>query len=193
MKHVSKILHSGHTVFTYDFLQDILGISNKNTLKGIVKTLLKREVLVKIHPGYWGLPWYNHEEFASKLKSPSYITCETVLQQEAVIFQDYSSSTTLVWNNTTTLKIGKHSYHYRKMKYEILLDPLGIKKTKTRRVASKERAICDMLYYVTEYHFDHIGAIDKDLMKALALLYPSTTATAIYSLIDKESLINLKF
>jgi len=184
MKYVALLLESGHTVFTYDFLQDILWIGNKNTLKGIVKSLLKSKVLVAIHPWYRGLPGFDQYEFASKLKSPSYITCETVLQQEAVIFQDYSSECTLVWTNTVTVDIEDYQYRFRKMKLEILLDPLGVHKTQAKQIASKERAICDMLYYVPNYYFDNIGSIDIELMEKLSQIYPKITQRSIYLLIQ---------
>lgn len=184
MKHIAKLMKSGHTVFSYKLLQEILGISNKNTLKTIVASCIKSKILLTIHPGYRGFSDYSLLEFASKLKSPSYISLETVLQQEGVIFQDYSKQTSLIGNNSITLHINNHNYCFHKMKLELLLNPLGINISKSFSVASKERAICDILYFFPNYFFDNINKLDIKLMKELILLYPKTTQKRIYSIIS---------
>lgn len=119
------------------------------------------------------------------MKSPTYITCETVLQKEGVIFQDYSRQTTLVRTNSVDLSIDNHTYHFRKMKYELLLNPLGISFQKRYALASKERAICDMVYYSNEYYFDNINELNFTLMEQLIPFYPKATQSRLYFLLSE--------
>lgn len=184
MKYISTLLQSGHTIYTYDFLQDILKITNRNTLKAIVQRLTKAHILYPIYNGMRRLDAYDPLELACKLKSPSYISLETVLQKEGVIFQDYSKTTTLVWINTITMDISDHQYSFRKLKTDLLLNPLGIYTTQVTAIASKERAICDILYYTPDYYFDHIWKIDIDLMQQLIPSYPKSTQDRLYSIIQ---------
>lgn len=52
MKYISVLLMSGHTVFNYKILQDILRQENKNTVKSIVSRLLHAKILLPIYPGF---------------------------------------------------------------------------------------------------------------------------------------------
>lgn len=183
MKYVANILGSGHTVFTYDYLKGILHIQNHNTLKEIVKRLIKSGIFVRQFPGIWTLVNYDAYEFASKIRYPSYISLETVLQKDGVIFQDYSKVITMISDNTLNKKIGDMLYSYRKINPKILFNPLGIVNKKKYMIATKERAICDMLYYNHSYYFDNVNDIDMDMMNQLSIIYPQKTALAIKTII----------
>lgn len=108
---------------------------------------------------------------------------ESALQYHAVIFQDYSQVTTLVSTNTLALTLQDHAYQFRKMKNALLINPKGVISTKTYALATKERAICDMIYYTPTYYFDAIGTLDKKLMLELIPYYPKTTQKVLYTLL----------
>lgn len=187
MKHISKLLTCWHTVFTYKYLQDILWISNINTLKTIVKSLLKANILVSIRPWYRWLPQYNQYEFACKLRTPSYISLETVLQKHGVIFQDYSQSISLISKNSYSIQINAYTYIFRKISMAILLNPMGIEIFPHYSIASKERAICDMIYLIPHYYFDNIGTINLDFIQKLAQIYPKHTQKAIFNILSNHA------
>ena len=152
-----------------------------------MKSLIKAEILIPVQSGMRRLSRYDEYELACKIRTPSYVSLEIVLQQQAVIFQDYSSVVTLVAQNTLDKEIDTKQYRFRKMKDALLMNPLGVHSSRNKAVASKERAICDMLYYVPTYYFDNIGSVDGELFHALAPHYPKVTQKVIYSLIKNHA------
>ena len=56
---------------------------------------------------------------------------------------------------------------YRKIKNEILLNPLGIKNKNNVQIATPERAICDKLYLDGVEYFDNLRNIDWAFMGEL--------------------------
>jgi len=47
-----------------------------------------------------------------------------------------------------------------KDKNDILINPLGIQKSRNYHIASKERAFLDTIYLNPSYHFDNLSSID---------------------------------
>lgn len=184
MRYVAQLLKSKQTVFTYETLASILHIEKKETIKSLCKRLVQSGILVHIYAGIWTLVEYDHNEFASKLRSPSYISLETVLQKAGIIFQDYSNTTTMVWTNSLSKTIDNHLYQYRKLQQSILLDPLGVIYTGRYMIATPERAVADMLYFYHHYYFDHPYDIDIDKLNMIKYIYPPTTILAIDKLIE---------
>ena len=54
------------------------------------------------------------------------------------------------------LKFGETQYIYRQLRPEILFDPNGVESKDGYFMATKERAISDMLYFNPKYYFDNI-------------------------------------
>lgn len=148
MKHIDKILESGNTVFKANEIALLLDIENKNTLKSILQ---------RFKSGYYHLSLirfaklkkYNPYELASKIKSKSYISLETVLQKEWVIFQDYENTVTLISDKSFEQKIDTKIYSFYKIKDTILLNTIGIKDMGKYMMATKEEQ------YVTEFILLH--------------------------------------
>ena len=92
MKYVETLLKSKKTVFTYDDIRFFFQITNRNTLKSLLARMVKSGILQHLVPGIFALPRYNQFEFATLLKKNSYISFETVLKQEGIIFQDYGNT-----------------------------------------------------------------------------------------------------
>lgn len=169
---MASLINSNKTVFSLADLGKIAKITEKKYLKLLVFRLVFRGELKRICRGYYGLrddydPW----ELANKIFSPSYVSLETVLFKEGVIFQDYSNTISSVGTNKREKKIGGRIFLYYKIKNEILLNPLGVKHVANYIVAEKERAIGDMIYLHPNYHFDNLTGVDKKKLHKIADIY----------------------
>lgn len=83
-----------------------------------------------------------------------YVSCETVLEKEGVINQKIYPIT-FVSSVSQKIEFNGREYIYRKLKPEILLDPKGVEKKDGYFMATRERAISDMLYFNPRYYFDN--------------------------------------
>ena len=100
MKNFDLLLRSGKTIFGYSNLSLLLGTDNINTLKSFIQRAVKQGLIQKLASGIYALYIYDPLELASTLREKSYISLETVLQKNGIIFQDYSNAITLVSDNT---------------------------------------------------------------------------------------------
>ena len=126
MNNITILISSNKSVFTTQETKLLLGMNNLFSLRNFLHRQKKSGLLTNPYRGIRALPNYDTLELASKLKKNSYISLETVLYKEGIIFQQYPHITTLVSDNTLTKKIGKQQFKYCKIKKEILASPLGI-------------------------------------------------------------------
>lgn len=181
MKNFDLLLRSGKTIFGYTNLSLLLWTQNTNTLKSYIQRATKSRLLQKIANGIYGLYQYDILELSASLRHPSYISLETVLQGEWTIPQ--ADSITLVSDNTIHKTIaGKHIKFY-KIKESILLDPIGINYTGKYMIASRERAICDMVYLFWESSLDNLSDVDLEKLEKISSIYNQTTISYIQKLI----------
>ena len=168
---LSKIYLSKNTVFT---TKDII-LLWKNTDLSLVKARInyyvKRNKLYHIRRGIYAKDKnYNKFELATKIYCPSYISLETVLAKEGVIFQYYKTISVISYL-TRKLNIDKYKIQIRKIKNEILLNSQGIVQKENYAIATKERAFLDALYLYKNYHFDNLDILDKNKILKLAKIY----------------------
>ena len=119
---------------------------------------------------------YNSWELACRLYSPSYISFETILARDGVIFQRSNvvyASSYLSREKT----VGNLDICYRRLRREILLNSLGIEKKSGYFSAISERAFCDMVYFLGDYHFDNLNGLDWKLVFELVKIYKSKKMT----------------
>jgi len=155
------------TVFTVSDIKTILSINDSKTVYNALFYATKRQELYKISNGIYSYDQsYSRKELGNKLRTPSYISLYTVLQEEGVIFQPYSSIF-LIANRSEKININGQEYIYRKIKDGILLNPLGIKEKEGTNIATKERAICDKIYLDGLEYFDNTENIDWNMMNQL--------------------------
>ena len=168
---IEILLESGQTVFNVTDLAVLWQIKGTDTLKSKIYYLVKNNKLKRLHQGIFVLnEKFNKFELAGKLKNPSYISLETVLRQENVIFQ-YSSEITSVSNLNREYIIDDIKYTYRKIKDSILFNAKGLEQNNFFTIATKERAFLDMLYLNKDYYFDNTDDIDWDKCKELVKIY----------------------
>lgn len=146
-------------------------INNTDTLKAKVYYLTQKKKIKRLHQGIFAVDKdYDKFELAGKLKNPSYISLETVLSKENVIFQ-YSSKITSVSNLSREYCINGDNYKYRKIKDSVLYNNLGLEVENGYTIASKERAFLDMLYFNKEYYFDNLSDMDWEKCKEIVKIY----------------------
>jgi len=157
---IIELYKSKNDVFTIKDIALIWKENNFNNLKSKIKYYTDKGKLFKIRRGiYAKTKDYNILEAANKLYSPSYISFETILLKEGIIFQ-YSQEIFLVAPLSKQIKINKRKIIYRKLKDEILLNKKGIIYEDNYYRASKERAFMDMIYLNKNYYFDNLRTLD---------------------------------
>lgn len=155
----TALLQSGQKLFHTQDLEVLWGISNKNTLYVTVNRFIKRKILYKIIKGLYSTAPINeinkYQLGALLLHKYSYLSCESVLFSEGIIFQ-VPSSITYISLISKKIKLGDTYFSYRKMKPERLFDSSGIVKKDGYYMATTERAISDMRYFNRKYYFDNL-------------------------------------
>ena len=179
-----KIIETKKTVFTVNDFRQIWQIKNKNYLKTIINRLFKRVDIFRIRRGIYILNnKYSLFELANKIKQPSYVSLETVLQKNGVIFQDYASSIYSISNSTKKYKINNIKFYYSKISNQILSNPLGVENKNNYNIASVERAIADRIYLTSNYFFDNLRKVDTKKLKEISKIYNKRTEKEIKKII----------
>ncbi len=154
----TKLFRSGQTLFHTQDLAIIWQIENKNTLYTTIKRYLQKGVLHPITKGlYSTLPIFQIDKYAlgtALAHRYCYVSCETVLANTGVINQEIIP-TTFVSSFSKRIILAGHEFLFRKLKTSRLFDPTGIEKKSGFFIATKDRAISDMLYFNPFYYFDN--------------------------------------
>jgi hypothetical protein len=155
------------TVFTLSDIASLVGKQPDENLISAVSYHIKNGNLIRLSKGLYALDDdYSKKELGNKLRRPSYVSLYTVLQEEGVVFQPYTSIH-LVTNRSETITVGGQKYIYRKIKDDILLNPLGVDDRQGVFQAHKERAILDKIYLDGDEYFDNLKGVDWDIAEKL--------------------------
>jgi len=171
MKDFAKLLQTGKTVFSVSDIYQIFSHLNKFSLRNLISRMGKQWLLQNIRKGIRALPKFNEYELANTMQKPSYISLETVLYQEGIIFQDYGTTLYSIGAKTQDHKIQWKIYSYKTIKPEIALDPLGIDHNHGYAIATLERALCDRVYLTPGYYFDNLRSINREKVEEIAQIY----------------------
>lgn len=164
---ILKHKNEDQTVFTTAEISQLCSIKNPIYLYSALIYATNKRDLIRIARGIYALSEkYSRKQLANKYRSPSYISLYTTLIEEGVVFQ-YYSSIFVITNRSEETTIDKQKYIYRKIKNEILLNPLGIVNKQGISQATKERAICDKIYLDGDEYFDNLSEINWQMMKKL--------------------------
>jgi len=184
MNHISKLIQSKKTVFTYKDLEILLWIKNRNTIKSLLARYVSSWIIEKKYQWIYVLPQYNIFEFATKVKKDSYISFETVLKDEWIIFQNYWDKIFLASDKVWSKNIWWYTFEYRKIKDSILHNPLWLIQKWQYAIACPERAVCDRLYLSANYYFDNIEHLNFIKLKEISKIYNKRVILSINKLID---------
>ncbi|MBU3905384.1 MAG: hypothetical protein KJ906_04530 [Nanoarchaeota archaeon] len=168
---IAKLYQSSKTIFTNKDIALAWKETNENNLKSKISYYVKQRSLLRLTRGVFAKDKnYNSKELATSIYLPSYISFETVLREAGIIFQHYDSIF-IAGKWSKTVKIGKHSFVFRKLKDEVLYNPAGIVNQDNISIAGPERAFLDTIYLFTEYHFDNLNSIKWEKCFELARIY----------------------
>ena len=174
---VLSIYKDIRTVFR---LNDIALLTDETSFQSLNKKMnynVRAGKLLNPRKGLYAKPGYNPEELACTIYTPSYISLESVLQKEGVVFQ-YDSRISMVSYLSRSIEVGGQIYLFRKIKGELLVNTAGILRLDNQiNIATAERAFLDTLYLKTDYYFDNLNPINKDLVYKLLPLYQSKVLT----------------
>jgi len=165
-----EIFQSPQTVFTAKEIALILAETNRDILKSKINYYVKKGILRAVRRGVYVKQNYNIFELATKIYTPSYISLETVLAKEGVIFQ-YYKTIFVVSYLSRKIEVDNHQIQLRKIKESILTNTTGLVQENNYFIATKERAFLDALYLYKDYYFDNLEILDKRKILKLAEIY----------------------
>lgn len=183
MNNISKLINSGKTIFTKNDIRKILDFSTNFALDKFLQRTSENWILINLYYWIYWFKKYNIYEFACKLKKTSYISFETVLQREWIVFQDYSSTIFLASDDTFEKEVHWKIFKFNKLKSSILLNPLWIEYRENYMIASKERAVCDRIYLSKNYYFDNLESINLEKLEEISQIYNKRVILEIKKLI----------
>lgn len=184
---ITILLRSKKTVFDFNDLALLWQIEDRKYLKTKVYRLVKNKQLLRIRKGIFVLDEnYNRYELANKLVNPSYVSLQTILANEGIIFQ-YDSTIYSVSRINREIKVKNLKFIYRKIKDDILLNSEGININADFSVASKERALLDLLYLEKDYYFDNLKDINWQDIFDLVLIYQNKNLMKRLKLLKEDN------
>lgn len=165
------LLRTKKTVFVIQELSYLWKINNPDTLKSKIYLLAKNKKLMVLRKGIYAFSAdYDKFELAGKLKSPSYVSLETVLYKAGIIFQ-YSTAVTSMSNVTKTIRCQGVDYIYHKIKDEILFSKVCMEVLDAYYIAAPEKAFLDTIYLDGSYYFDNLDSINWEKCFSLVKIY----------------------
>ncbi len=168
---ITKLYKSPKTILSTKDLALIWQNSNKESLYNKIAYYVKKGVLIRLTRGVFAKNKdYSSKELAVSIYVPSYISFETVLREQGVIFQHYDSIF-IASKWPKKIKIGKNIFNFRRLKNIILFNPSGIINENNYSIATLERAFLDMIYLFPDYYFDNLSSIDWDKCEDLLKIY----------------------
>ncbi len=166
-----KLYQSPKTILTTKDIALIWQETDKYKLNNKIAYYAKRGNLIRLRPGIFAKTKdYDPKELGTSIYSPSYISFETVLRENGIIFQ-YYETIFLASYTRREIKCGGHTFSYRKLKDEVLYNQAGIASKNGYGIAGKERAFLDMIYLFPSYYFDNLNAIDWNKCLELVKIY----------------------
>lgn len=168
---ILDILRSKSTVLAFREILMTSGKSDPVLLKRRLNYYVKKGELYAIRRGLYAKDKnYDRLELATKIYTPAYISFETILAQAGIIFQHYETIFVATYQ-TREITCNNQNYSFRKIKNEILTNPMGLENKGNYFVATKERAFLDTVYLNKDYYFDNLAPLDEQKIQELLPLY----------------------
>ncbi|MCK5510294.1 hypothetical protein KAI65_01965 [Candidatus Parcubacteria bacterium] len=166
-----KLYQSSKTVLTTKEIALLWKESNKNNLKSKIFYYVKKGGLIRLKRGIFAKnKKYDLKELAVSIYTPAYISFETVLREEGVIFQHHNA--VFVANYLSKeVKCSGNKIVFRKLKDTVLINQSGVVNKNNFCQANKERAFLDMIYLFKNYYFDNLDSLDWKKCFELAKIY----------------------
>ncbi len=188
--YLDLILRSTKTVFSSEDLALLWHEPVTNATRVRINYYIKKGALYHIRNGLYAKDEkYHRLELATRIFTPSYVSFETVLAKEGLIFQYYEKITVASYL-TREVIVDQQTYSYRKLKNKLLVNPLGVTQVDGTSLATKERAMLDTLYLNANYYFDNLESINWEKVLEILPAYTNNRLEKEISRISKKG-INL--
>lgn len=165
------LLQTDQRIFKTSDLALLWDIQNRNTLIKTIQRYIDRGILFRIYKGlYSTLPVKDLDkyELACAIGGPfSYVSAESVLAKEGIIFQDIKK-VTLFGKKKKEITVGDTTYLCRYLNDRFLLNRFGIKDSKGYSVATVQRALADIRYINPKFFVDNDLSIDESEINNLS-------------------------
>lgn len=172
---VLAIYKDVRTIFRLNDIAMLTGETNSQSLSKKLNYHVRTGKLQNPRKGVYAKPAYNMEELACTIYTPSYISLEYVLQKAGIVFQ-FDSRISVVSYLSRSIEVEDRTYVFRKIKGEILVNTTGIIRQNNQvNIATAERAFLDLLYLNSEFYFDNLNPLNKDLVYKILPMYQSKT------------------
>ncbi len=170
-RYLEAILRSPKTVFTLKDVALLWGEPAEGAVHVRLNYYTRQGKLHRIRKGIYAKDeGYNRLELATRIFAPAYVSFETILAKEGLIFQ-YHAEISIASYLTRGIEVEGQAYEFRKIKDPILTHPLGVTHKDETSLATRERAFLDTLYLRAEYQFDNLGSLDWNKVFELLPIY----------------------
>lgn len=184
---ITTILRAPSTIFTFKELALLLGMTNPAALQDKIHYYVKTGALYPVRKGIYAKDQsYNPLELATKIYTPAYISFETVLAAQGVIFQFYKPIFVASYLSRE-IQCDHHNFIFKKIKQSVLTNMQGVSEQNNVFIADKERAFLDIIYLNKEYYFDNLNSIDWSKCFNLVEIYENTNMEKRLKKYYKES------
>ncbi len=169
--YLATILRSPRSVFTYKDVLLLWREPGSVAARVRLTQYVRNGQLYRIRRGLYAKDRnYDRLELATRIFTPAYVSFETVLAKEGVIFQFYTPIFVASYL-TREIVVDAHAFSFRKIKNAVLINPEGVQGKGESAIATKERAFLDTLYVHTDYQFDNLGGLDWDRVFEILPIY----------------------
>jgi hypothetical protein len=169
--YLAAILKSNKTIFTFKDISLLWQEPASPATRVRVSYYVNRGDLIRLRRGVYAKSKdYNRWELATRIFTPAYVSFETVLVKEGLIFQLYERIYVASYV-TREITIDKQVYALRKLKDSVLTNPMGVDHIEETSIAVKERAFLDIFYVNADYHFDNLQALDWEKVFEILPIY----------------------
>lgn len=188
MNNLDKLLQLNKTTFNVKDWIKIFATNDLYLIRSYFNKIKKKWILIQPKNGIWILPNFNKLELWSKLMNKCYISLETVLSLNSIIFQSYENTITCLSNKDTQYSFWNYIFTYKRISNSILdnNDWIDFINDWNIKIASKERAICDFIHIYWKIEFENINKrnISLSKIKGISNIYPKKTILKINKLIN---------
>lgn len=187
--YLTDIIRSPKTVLTVSDIVLIWKDSNSKAIKSRLSYYAKNKDLFRVRRGiYVKNKEYSKLELATRIFTPSYVSFETVLAKEGLIFQ-YQTKIQLASYLNRELNIDGQIYFYKRLKKTIITNSIGVENINETSIASPERAFLDILYTNNNYYFDNLRSLNWDKVMLILPIYNNKRMSKIVMQLFKQSKI----
>lgn len=170
-QYLEAILRSPKTVFTFEDVALLWGEPSTQAVRVRLSYYVSRGKLRRIRRGLYAKDKnYNKLECATRIYTPSYVSFETILAREGLVFQ-FHTQISVASYLTRDIEVDGQVYSFKKIKTPILTNPAGVENKNESSFAAIERAFLDTLYIHGDYHFDNLNGLDWNKVFEILPIY----------------------